>query len=265
MISKERCMDSRIGKRRDELLGKEFETNACGKCFIDYKGSRDVLVMFYDPIFIKTCNLSNLVAGRVQNPMFPSFYGRGFIGSGRYDYIRDKEAYYLWTRLLARAYNINYHDKFPTYKDVEVCKEWYNFQNFAEWCYSQKFFNTKDDKGKSYQLDKDILAKGNRVYSPETCCFVPSEVNNLLLSSRANRGNLPVGVTLFKRDNNYTARMSVSGRCKQLGYFNKVEDAFNCYKQAKECHIKSLAEKWKGKIDDKAYEALINWEIGVDD
>lgn len=255
-------MDSRIGKRRDELLGKEFETNACGKCFIiDYKGSRDVLVMFYEPIFIKTCNLSNLVAGRVQNPMFPSFYGRGFIGSGRYDYIHDKEAYYLWTRLLARAYNINYHDKFPTYKDVEVCKEWYNFQNFAEWCYSQKFFNTKDDNGRAYQLDKDILVKGNKVYSPETCCFVPSEVNNLLLSSRANRGEYPLGVSRVRNIDKFGAYV----RGRYSGTFNTPEEAFSKYKESKEKHIKTVAEKWKDLIDYRAYDALMNYKVEITD
>ena len=255
-------MDSRIEKRRDELLGKEFETNSCGKCFIiDYKGSRDVLVMFYDPIFIKTCNLSNLVAGRVQNPMFPSFYGRGFIGSGRYDYIHDKEAYYLWTRLLARAYNSNYHDKFPTYKDVEVSEGWWNFQNFAEWCYSQKFFTAKDDRGKSYQLDKDILVKGNKIYSSETCCFVPSEVNNLLLSSRANRGKCPIGVSRVRNIDKFGAY--VSGRYS--GNFNTPEEAFAKYKESKEARVKTVAEKWEGKIDDKVYQALLQWKIEITD
>lgn len=255
-------MDSRVEKRRCELLGKEFETNTCGKCFIiDYKGSRDVLVMFYDPVFIKTCNLSNLVAGKVQNPMYPTLYGRGFIGSGRYDCIQDKEAYYLWTRLLARAYNSNYHNKFPTYKDVEVSEDWWNFQNFAEWCYGQKFFNTKDDKGKSYQLDKDILIKSNKIYSSETCCFVPSEVNNLLLSNIANRGEYPLGVSRVRN----TDKFGVYVLGRYSGTFNTPEEAFVKYKESKEKHIKTVAEKWKDLIDYRAYEALVNYKVEITD
>ena len=258
-------MDSRIEKRRDALLGKEFETNSCGKCFIiDYRGSRDVLVMFYDPIFIKTCNLANLVGGRVQNPLFPTLYGRGFLGSGEYDCIQDKEAYYLWTRLLARAYNSNYHDKFPTYKDVQVSEDWWNFQNFAEWCYSQKFFNAKDNKGNSYQLDKDILIKGNKVYSPETCCFVPSEVNNLLLSNGANRGECPLGVSRVRNTDKFRAYVS-GGYLGYLGTFNTLEEAFAKYKESKEKHIKTVAEKWKDLIDYRAYEALTKYQVEITD
>ena len=71
-----------------------------------------------------------------------------------------------------------------SYKGVEVCEEWYNFQNFAEWCETQKFLNAKDVKGKSYQLDKDILVKGNKIYSPDTCCFVPPEINSLFINAK---------------------------------------------------------------------------------
>ena len=40
---------------------------------------------------------------------------------------------------------------------------------------------------------------------------------------------------------------------------------FNAYKQAKESFIKEQAEKWKGKIDNTAYKALMDYEVDITD
>ena len=149
-------------KRREEILGLEFHTNNSGRCFvIDYKNKSDVTIMFYDPICAVKCRLNNLKTGKVSNPMFPSVQGVGYFGLGKYSR-KDRKVYKVWCSVLDRCYNKKSFVKLPTYQDVTVCDEWLNFQNFASWCESQKFFNTKDDKGNSYQLDKDILVKGNK-------------------------------------------------------------------------------------------------------
>lgn len=258
-------LSKRIEKRRDELLGKEFET-LCGRCFIiDYKGSKDVTVMFYEPTYATKCRLSHLKDGLVYNPLKPCLYGVGFTGIGKYSAKKDGRAYSIWSTMLKRSYDQDLQETNPTYAGVTVCDEWHNFQNFAKWYYENPFSRLVDNYDRSYHLDKDILVKGNKVYSPKMCCFIPQELNKLILNRSNDRGDLPVGVTLFKRDNKYTAHMSVGGRPKNLGYFHKAEEAFNCYKQAKECHIKSLAEKWKGKIDDKVYQALLEWKIQITD
>ena len=59
-----------------------------------------------------------------------------------------------------------------------------------------------------WQLDKDILIKGNKIYSPDTCCFVPSEINNLFVGCNKSRGSLPIGVTFNKRLKRYVAQIS---------------------------------------------------------
>ena len=247
------------------MLGKEFKTKGSGKCFIiDYKSYQHVTVMFYDPIYVTSCGVQQLKRGSVRNPYFPSFYNKGFIGVGIYGY-KDRVVYKLWTNMLERSYCPKYKTKAVTYKDVTMCEDWLNFQNFAEWCYGQKFFGVKDQKGKVYHLDKDILVKGNKVYSPETCCFVPEDINNLLVSCNKNRGEYPVGVVFMKRRGDFAASVSCFKYRKHLGYFKTIEDAFIVYKKAKESHIKDVASVWKGKVDEKVYEALLRYEVSFED
>ena len=55
------------------------------------------------------------------------------------------------------------------------------------------------------------------------------------------------------------------GKPKYLGSFTTEIEAFNAYKQTKENYIKELANKWKGKVDERAYEALMNYTVDIDD
>ena len=47
--------------------------------------------------------------------------------------------------------------------------------------------------------------------------------------------------------------------------FDTEIEAFNYYKTNKENYIKELAEKWKSKIDERAYQALINYTVEITD
>lgn len=250
-------------KYREMLIGEKFETNNCGTCeVIEYKSSRHVVVKFYEPEYVTTCFLSQLRKGTVRNPFIPSFYNKGYLGEGEYGF-KDKRIYDLWANLLKRCYCEKVRHKFPTYAEVEVCKEWLDFQNFAKWCYEQYSFQLKDEKGRWYHLDKDILVKGNKTYSPETCCFVPQEVNALLTLNGVNRGDYPIGVS-YKNTGRFQASLS-SNKKNYLGVFDTPEEAFSVYKKAKEDYIKEVANKWKDKIDIEVYQALLNHEVGIDD
>ena len=258
-------LDRRILEKRSEVLGKVYETNSCGKCtVIEYNRKTDVLVKFHEYEHVVRCRIGNLERGGVFNPMFPSFYGKGYIGVGKYS-SKDIEALKLWQGILQRIYDEKTIEKNPAYKGVTIQEEWLNFQNFAEWCYNKDFFRAKDSKGKVYQLDKDILMKGNKTYSSETCCFVPQEVNTLLTLRRNHRGKYPLGVSFNNNCKKFTANISCYGEQRRLGVHKTPEDAFRVYKQAKESYIKEVAEKWKGKIDDKTYQALMKWEVNIDD
>lgn len=260
-------LSEKINARRSELLGKDFKTNSCGKCFIvDYKGAYDVTVMFYDPIYITKCSFGNLKRGTVNNPMYPTLIGVGYTGVGIYSKVTDHKCYWLWVDMLQRVHGERYLEVYPTYKDVTVCDEWLNFQNFAAWCYNQDFFNDKDERGKTYHLDKDVLIKGNKVYSPEACCFIPNEINSLFCKSNAIRGDNPIGVCRVKGRGKFQAGYRRWNKRVSLGRsFETPEEAFQAYKEAKEVYIKEVAERWEGKISDKVYDALIRYEVSVND
>lgn len=244
------------------LVGRVFETNNCGSCVIvEYINSKNVIVEFIQyPCRVK-CAMSWLKRGKVLNPMFPKVCGVGYIGLGVKP-SQHKLEYKAWGNMLNRAYCESFKRNNPTYDNVTVCEEWYNFQNFVKWCQSQVGFSNRDASGLSYHLDKDILVRGNKIYSPETCCFVPRVINNLLIKKGSSSDkNHPIGVHLCTRKRKFKANYRKGGVSKHLGYFDDPNEAFMAYKRAKELHVKEMAEEWKDKIDEKVYQALVNWEV----
>ena len=157
---------------------------------------------------------------------------------------------------MQRCYDKKSQEKQISYKNTIVCEEWHNFQNFAEWM--ENNYNPETMKG--WQLDKDILIKGNKIYSPETCSFVPKEINTLILKSYKKRGELPIGVRALP-SGRYQARTAN----KVYGTFDTPEEAIQAYKTAKEKHIKEVADKWRGKITDQVYQAMYNYKVEIID
>ena len=118
-------------------------------------------------------------------------------------------------------------------------------------------------------LDKDILVKGNKIYSPETCVFVPQNINTLFTKRNKVRGEYPIGVSFYKNTNKYLAQCNIlingKSQYKKLGYYNNIEDAFNAYKESKEANIKQVADYYKDNIPNKLYEAMYNYEVEITD
>ena len=141
--------------------------------------------------------------------------------------------YSAWSRMLARAYSCSYHKLKPTYKNVSVCDEWLTFSNFKNWMVTQ------DWRGK--QLDKDIVNPGNKMYSPDNCVFVSSQVNGALLASNASRGELPQGVTAKGRQ--YRARVSLAGVVSELGVYETIKEALHIYCVAKSKYLLKIADE----------------------
>ena len=145
----------------------------------------------------------------------------------------------------------------PNYEGCSVSENFKYYPFFKEWCEKQIGFDVK-----GFALDKDILVKGNKVYSEDACVFVPQEINNILTYKKSTNKGLSASVALQK-----TGRYSVSFRkdriTQNLGRFDTPDEAFQAYKQVKESYIKEVAEKWKGGIDPRVYEALMNWTVEI--
>lgn len=184
--------------------------------------------------------------------------GIATVGVGKYSSSNNNDAYDAWSNMIHRCYakqNLN-----KSYLDCYVCKEWLNFQNFAQFYYEDAF------RKSGWQLDKDILCKGNVEYSPDKCVFTPPSVNKMFVKRKLHRGDLPIGVYYDHHRKKYKASMhDGSGRTRFLGRHDTPEEAFTAYKEAKEALIVKVAENHKSEISPKLYNAMINYKVNYED
>ena len=229
--------------KRLELLGKTYQTKNSGACrIIDYVCSREVLVEFGCG-YKKWCELGQLKRGDVKNPYYPRIEGVGYIGEGVFSNPSETEqgrkAYQLWKNLLKRCYNKKFLQAHQTYEGCVVTEDWKNFNTFATWCVEQEGFFKKDKLGRPFQLDKDILGCG-RVYSPETCCFIPSHLNTCFK-------NVKEPVT--KLYNKWVVSSSKLGQStKYFGSFETKEEAVMKHLEIKKALIESILKEYKGDM-----------------
>ena len=250
-----------------KYVGEIFKTKNCGNLLVTkYINYENVYVRFIDTGYETVARIDHIRDGSVRDKYLPTVYGIGVLGDEIAKVNGEHTSEYKrWSSMLMRCYDDKFHSRFQTYVGCSVSENFKFFSYFKEWSNKQIGANALDDKGNPFALDKDILVKGNKIYSEDTCCFVPHEINSLLTSSKAKRGLYPIGVSYEKRVNKYIATSVFESKNKRLGYFDCAEEAFNAYKQAKESFVKEQANKWKGQIDERAYLALINYEVHIDD
>ena len=245
-------------KRPSVRLGEIFQTSN-GPCeVIEYKGWECVVVKFEDG-YIKETQVSKLKNGTVRNPYYPTVEGVGYLGEGPIpasDSNGSTKLYNIWNSMLRRCYNEKQQLKQPSYIGASVCAEWHNFQKFASW-----FEVNKVD---GWVLDKDLIGRECKIYSPETCCFIPAEINSFLTKREKSRGKYPLGV-VRRSENSYAAKVrNIEGKDIYKS-FKTPEEAFYFYKRLKEDKAKALANKYADKLSQAAYLALMNYEINITD
>ena len=245
-----------VGKVCKSLNSGDFK-------ILKYNDSYNVEIQFLKTGYETVARLGHIKSGSVKDPYSPSVYGVGITGA-KYPISeggRNTKEYDLWTGMLRRCYSDALKKKYPTYIDCEVSDKFKSYEYFYEWCHSQIGFTNKD-----WHLDKDLLVKGNKVYSENTCVFIPREINSLLIKCDASRGEHLIGVCWHKKDNAFVAMVSkTKGKREYLGFFKTEIEAFNSYKQAKESFVKEQANKWKDEIDNRAYKALMDYEVDITD
>ena len=207
---------------------------------------------------------SNLCNGRVKNPWQPTVRGVGYIGK-----IFDKDhplskniAYKHWVKMIERCYN-PMHRKYKFYgaKGVAVCEEWLCFANYETW-FNDNYYEIPNC---DMIVDKDILYKNCKLYSPTTCCIISSDINKLFCNAKAIRGKMPLGVIYNKNNHNYNAHITKYNKTIHLGCFHTSQEAFKAYKIAKEQYIKEMADKYKDQIPQEVYNAMYNYKVEITD
>lgn len=157
-------------------------------------------------------------------------------------------SYIAWMSILSRCYSKSYQHQYKTYIGCSVCDEWLYFSNFKLW-YDANCID-------GWHIDKDILFKGNKIYSPQTCCCVPPEINVALTNSKSKRGKNLIGVHEYMR-----GRFVSTYHKKYLGTSGSEKEIFLRYKFYKEQDLRRLAEKYKNQIKENVYNALLNYQV----
>lgn len=229
---------------------------------VDYKKAYNgVTIEFLSTGNQVVCSAKEVRSGKIKNYMRVSVHGKGYIGEGKYlakPNGKPTREYLIWAGMLRRVYHEAERFKHPTYSHIEVCEEWFNFQSFAEWCQGQVGFDLKDKNGASFVLDKDLLTENSKVYSPATCCFLPTHINSALQGRQRDKDeDLPSGV-YRKPSGRYVAKSTKAGTHCHLGVFDSAEEAKAAYRKFKTGYLQSLAEEYKNVISEEAYRALTN-------
>lgn len=201
-------------------------------------------------------NTRNIERGQSRQSRQSSLlYGIGY--NSKREHKSKGKVYSCWYSMFVRCYDEKIHQKYPTYIGCSVDSAWDDFQDFADWFVERNLY------GKRYELDKDILIPNNKIYSPKTCCLVPHAINSLITESSSTRGDLPIGVSLFKRDGRYISSLSVNGTSKTLGFFDCPNEAHQAYVAAKERHVKDKALEYRDRIAPNVFRALMKWKVNA--
>ena len=253
-----------------DRTGEENINNFGSKMIIrEYRSARDVDVYFseYDWTF-KYARYNNFKRGTIKCPYERRYYGVGYLGEGKYKMSENgkhTKEYDIYHDMLKRCYDSKVQEKRPTYKDCVVEDYLLNFQHMGAWI-NENYYEVP---GERMHLDKDILCKGNKVYSRETCIFVPHRINTLFTKSDNSRGENPIGVRLNPFGNYQAFCHNGYGKEIYLGTYSTKEEAFQIYKQYKEKIIREVIDSYKGIIPEPYYsrlkDAMYNYKVEIDD
>ena len=239
--------DNRLGEIRKNTFGTEMK-------IIAYRKNDDIDIQFLDDngYIFEHSTYTNFKNGQIKNPYDRTIFGVGYIGVGKYQTGLRKRTpeQYVWRGMLERCYCDRMKKIHPAYYGIStVCEEWLDFQVFAKW-YNENIYQVGTER---MHLDKDILIKGNKIYSPDTCLIVPQRINMLFLQ-KPNKYNLPSGISPMA-NNRY--RADYNG--KKVGNYDTLEEAIQAHDNEKRKAIKRVADEYKAVIPDKVYQALLAW------
>lgn len=252
IFTKENTSHTKVGERRIMNDGSLAE-------IIVYNNNIDIYVQFPPSKYCETSNIKHTTyhhfcKGLVKNNYAPSILNIACKGDTETTDENGNKltSYTLWCQMIARCYKTN----LPTYEKVAVCDEWLCYMNFKKW-FNDNYYTIENER---VDLDKDIMKYGNKTYSPDSCIFVPTTINQLFKTRKQVKNiYLPIGVSFDEKRNKFTS----SGQ-KGLKSFDTFDDVINYYIKSKECQIKSLANKYKNKIPKRLYDRLMEYKVQIE-
>ena len=164
----------------------------------------------------------------------------------------EKKDYKIWRDMLERCYCQKRQELQPSYKGCTVCEEWKYFSNFRKW-FAENYVE-------GWHLDKDVLKIGNRVYSPETCCFLPHKLNSIL---RLPHVNNHCGIYKTKHGK-YSSCMRFNGKFKFLGVFETFEEAQNVRNNFWIKKVEYFVNMYKDKLPPHIQDACMDYSKALE-
>lgn len=251
---------NRTGNRFTDRTGhKNISNEGYEMEIISYRSSSDMTIRFND----ERNTIKSQVAykefknGSVKNPFHKRILGRGYFGEGEYTARVDgkmTKCYNNWFNMFNRCYG---EKTTVAYSKVEVDEKWNNYQVFARWFYQNYDLNTMKD----WDLDKDLLSGNNKIYSEQTCVFLPKELNGLLTTNISSSTGYPKGV--YPKDGKFESAIQKHGKQVYLGFFNTPQEAHEVYMKAKKEYLTEVSDKWRGILSDRVCDAIENYDIAL--
>lgn len=222
---------------------------------IRYVNRADITIEFQDEHKYRTnTTYQNFKIGQIKNPYDKSIWGVGYLGEETETHFVNNAcipSFGAWTNMIKRCYAEHLRHKHLAYTNCTMCDEWHNYQNFRSW-YDTNYYDIREGR---MHIDKDVMVKDNKVYSPETCIFLPQRINMIFM--KKNRmiidADLPTGLRRT------VVGFSATYNTKWLGNFKTLKEALYYYNIEKQIHINKVAEEYRGRIPDFIYYALLNW------
>ncbi len=260
---------ARTGPKPSTKVGDKFETNSGWRGqVVEYINAHKVKVLWQDGSY--SYETASYIRNGGIKPLYqPSVEGLGYFGYGKFvpasykhkepwQQIVDTKIYGHWVKLLDRLVDSD-RPANRRYAECTLDPLWHNFQNFAAWAEKQPYLHYADAC-----LDKDLVVKGNKHYSPSTCCFIPNDINVFLSSHYEKVSGLPEGVNVIhpKTANSkvgYVARCHFLSKREYLGYFDCPYQAGEVYYKRKLEAAEALAMKYKPLIREDLVQKILDY------
>lgn len=227
---------------------------------VEYNNCSNVFISYTDRPYceVNTCTV-NIRNGNPPNPYRPVICGKGFHGEGYPISINNKKTleYIKWHGMLSRCYGVTRSEDHARaskcYTDAEVTVDpiWFNYQMFATW-FKQEMSNS-NLANKVICLDSDLLNPRGNLYSENTCCLLPYELNIAI--------QLATKMQYDRKRNLYAVRVerTVTGQPSFVGRSPTESGAWEIYAKFKDMYIRDAYEKLQCNLPKRVEDVLLNF------